>query len=201
MLIITMLLVCLSCKLDDSLSQYRSDEQFQAYKQREKAMHARFIKLAESSDGYVGYPRLPAFKNAGKLYRSFCDKHIGLLGLADHPTMDAINTLLDNIEFRAKSKPFAATTAHVTFFEDHPAGTALLKLGRPAMDALLKRMANKDYDEGYHSSGMTILVEYYGEELAIERLKMVIGKNGGNEALHKCIEAIQKHIDEISKYK
>ncbi len=167
---------------------------YEKHQEHVQSFQKRMIKLAESKEACREMP--PRFRHLGKRYTPFGDKHIGFLGLAEHPTMDAIYELLDNIEFRADCKPFRASNFYD--WRDHePVKVALLKLGRPAMDALVKRLNHREYDPYYHGSGISILVEYYGKELAIERLRQA--SKYSDSALYQCIDLLTKSYKEMSR--
>jgi hypothetical protein len=167
------------------LDSIHHSRDYQDYEAQKRQFQEKMIRLAHDKEMPIEMP-LPAMQRIGKLYTPYGKKHIGFLGLAEHPTMDAIYLLLDNIEFTASAKAFSAD-GHYNWKHHRPVAVALLKLGNPAMTALVNRLSVRDYDESYHGAGVHILVEYYGKDLAIH----VLNKAGEkSESARKCAQLL-----------
>jgi len=110
-------------------------------------------------------------------------KHLAMILLGDLRAAEAVPILLENLEYRVPrftgytSGRFAAVRGSAM----HPATEALVKIGMPAVEPLVEKLAGLSEDGVARRLGVLVLDEILGRRLARARLQMVIEE--GDKAL------------------
>ena len=111
-------------------------------------------------------PNLPNHPNSWH-----SSKHLSILLLGDLQAQESINVLMENIEYR---NPKSIVMGRVSPDGLYPAVEALIKIGMPAVEPVINKMASYDKESIARENCIFILQRILGIRLAREKLKIAI---------------------------
>jgi hypothetical protein len=151
-------------------------------KEREERVQKLIALAAKETQGVQGV-MIEERGYAEVHYRWHDAKHLAMILLGDLRAAEAVPVLIENLEYRVPRFEggsfgrFAAVRGSAM----HPATEALVKIGMPAVEPVVEKLAGLSEDCVARRLGVLVLDEILGRRLARARLQMVIEE--GDKAL------------------